>query len=79
MTKKIPNNWYHVFPVNDVEAHDLQSFDCKCDPEINYTDMVVVHNAFDKRDVLEEISSNVFGDRVFDDLEDEEYLGGMYE
>ena len=57
------NQWYHVFPMGDCEPHDLESFDCKCDPVIDYNDMMVVHNAFDKRHVMEQITETVFGGR----------------
>ena len=47
----------HVYPLNDLREHDLQSADCACNPRlliIQGSGMVVVHNAFDAREVLEQ-------------------------
>lgn len=63
----LTSSWYHVVPTNDLEEHDCESFDCKCNPDIHYDDMMVVHNAFDKRDVLEEISGLAFNERGKED------------
>ena len=45
----------HVYPVNDIEEHitDVDDVICKCKPvEING---IIIHNAFDGRDIIEEI------------------------
>ena len=50
------DNVWHVYPVNDLEPHDLKGFDCKCGVKIEIQPnggVVVTHNSFDKREVLE--------------------------
>jgi len=46
----------HVYPINDTEEHDLESSTCHCSPylEVVGGDLLVVHTAFDGRDVIEE-------------------------
>lgn len=50
----------HVYPLNDIDDHDTSSngHKCKCDPEIilENGEMIVVHNAFDGRELTEEDS-----------------------
>jgi hypothetical protein len=44
----------NVYPINDLEEHDLDST-CKCMPTIKeeYGQMIVVHNSFDCREAVE--------------------------
>lgn len=46
---------YHVHPTRDLEEHDLDGFECHCHPRIQEEEhgYVVIHNAFDKRELLE--------------------------
>ncbi len=46
----------HIHPLNDDEPHDLESTMCHCGPEIKIEDgeMIVVHNSFDRREIIEE-------------------------
>lgn len=44
----------HIFPVDDGHPH-VFSIECECCPTIN-NNGVVVHNAFDKRENLEQIT-----------------------
>jgi hypothetical protein len=41
----------HVFPINDIEEHDLGGTQCWCCPKIweSYGQIIVTHNAFDGR------------------------------
>lgn len=36
--------WQHCFPINEQNLHDLESFDCGCNPTISYDTKIVVHN-----------------------------------
>lgn len=51
-------NLVHVYPVNDIEDHETEVNDivCKCGPVLE--DGVIIHNAFDGRDIIEEIENN---------------------
>jgi hypothetical protein len=43
----------HVFPVNDLKEHDIESTQCTCIPQIIIEpdcDMIVIHNSFDGRE-----------------------------
>lgn len=61
MTGKIdsmahPNTW-HVYPQNDLKEHTLDGYECECQPKVTYSQddefVMVIHNAFDKRERLE--------------------------
>lgn len=45
---------WHILPVNDVEEHE-ESSTCKCEPRIEIAggDMLMIHNSFDGRELLE--------------------------
>ena len=47
----------HVYPLNDLEEHDLEGTQCKCEPRIiaePNAEMIVVHNSFDGREGVDE-------------------------
>jgi hypothetical protein len=45
-----------VIPKNDIKDHDEYSTTCACDPSVFFEngEMIVVHNAFDRRQDIEE-------------------------
>ena len=46
----------HVYPLDDLREHDLESDNCACHPRIKYVGdggKVVVHNSWDGREFLE--------------------------
>jgi len=45
--------WQHVYPVNDIAEHALGGFECECGPEIDFENNIIIHNAFDGRDLIE--------------------------
>jgi len=47
------DNWIHVIPKDDIKEHEL-SFICPCRPDIEWQDNIVTHNAFDKREAVEQ-------------------------
>jgi len=46
----------HVYPVGDEREHELQGTTCPCGPRVEWehAEAVVIHNAFDCREILEE-------------------------
>ena len=51
----------HILPVNDLEEHEELST-CKCRPEVEILengDLMVVHNSFDGREIIEELFNNL--------------------
>ena len=47
----------HILPINDLEEHEELST-CKCNPKIEFLengDMMIVHNSFDRREVIEQL------------------------
>lgn len=48
----------HVYPVNDSDTHDLHSTMCHCGPrvEFNAGEMIVWHNSFDGREIIEMVN-----------------------
>ena len=47
----------HVLPVNDLEPHDEEGTTCKCEPRVEFVEggMLVVHNSFDGREMIEQV------------------------
>ena len=54
----------HVYPVNDVREHDLESTMCECNPRIDWSgaEALVIHNAWDCREIHEELERLGFGE-----------------
>ena len=48
----------HVLPVNDLEPHDEEGTTCKCEPRVEFVEggMLVVHNSFDNREMIEQVN-----------------------
>ena len=46
----------HVVPVNDIKEHVEGDDDCPCNPRVEYvgSGYLVVHNAWDDRELLEQ-------------------------
>jgi hypothetical protein len=46
----------HVYPVNDSKPHILSGTDCPCKPrvEIEGATLVIIHNSWDNREIIEE-------------------------
>lgn len=47
-------SWNHVYPLNDLREHELSGKNCWCHPHIDEEDSIVIHNALDKREQLEQ-------------------------
>jgi len=50
---------YHILPINDIKEHE-ESTTCACSPKIEIIetgDIIVVHNAYDGREYIEELTS----------------------
>jgi hypothetical protein len=45
----------HVYPLNDLREHDLESTMCECEPRIDWdqSEAIVIHNSFDGRELEE--------------------------
>lgn len=58
---------WHVYPINDAESHDLEGYDCKCKPKVEYIReedrMIVVHNSFDGRECVEMANEILNGEK----------------
>lgn len=49
-------NMIHVYPTNDLEQHDLEGTQCKCNPQVIIepnAEIIIVHNSFDGREGVE--------------------------
>lgn len=46
---------FHIIPVLDIEEHEI-SAECECNPqlEIGTKGMILIHNAFDGREAIQE-------------------------
>lgn len=47
---------YHILPINDIKEHE-ESTICECEPKIEFIqgEMLIIHNAFDQREILEQV------------------------
>lgn len=48
--------YIHIYPLNDLIEHDLESRCCACNPTIYEDAKMVIHSAMDRREVFEKIS-----------------------
>jgi hypothetical protein len=48
---------FHVVPKDDIYKHKEIGYDCNCNPDVEFADnqIIVTHNAFDGRDLIEEV------------------------
>ena len=46
----------HVYPINDLKEHDTESHLCECEPRVDFELGIVVHNAYDLREIQEFIN-----------------------
>jgi hypothetical protein len=47
-----------IIPINDIKEHDEESTICECNPEVIFEngEMIIIHNAFDGRELEEQIN-----------------------
>lgn len=52
-------NGIHVYPIHDLLEHNSQTW-CECCPRVNYVngEMMIIHNAYDKRERYEHFRKN---------------------
>jgi hypothetical protein len=55
----------HVLPINDLEPHDEEGTICKCEPKVEFVEggMLVIHNAYDQREIIEQVNKILKGDK----------------
>lgn len=60
------DNDIHVYPVNDLQEHVLVGVDCPCDPDVEVigATLLIVHNAFDHREIIEQAIDIMNGEDV---------------
>lgn len=44
----------HIYPIGDEKEHDTESTGCHCDPIIDWEKSLVIHSAFDGRELIEQ-------------------------
>lgn len=54
----------HVYPLNDFHEHILEGADCPCGPavEVVGASLLIVHNAWDHREIIEQAIAIMNGD-----------------
>ncbi len=45
----------HVYPQNDLALHELEGKECPCLPRVEEDGQLIVHNSWDRREVLEHL------------------------
>lgn len=55
----------HILPVNDLEPHDEEGTTCKCEPRVEFVEggMLVIHNSYDHREIIEQVNKILEGDK----------------
>lgn len=58
------NNDQHVYPLNDLREHIIEGVDCPCNPtvEVVGANLLIIHNAFDHREIVEQAIEIMNGD-----------------
>jgi hypothetical protein len=51
----------HIYPINETERHVLEGYSCPCNPKIDWENELVIHRAFDHREVVEEANEILNG------------------
>ena len=62
----------HVYPVDDLYEHNLEGTDCTCNPFVDLENELVIHYAFDGRDLIAALE----GSSVIE-LPNGDYIGGI--
>ena len=52
------SEWQHIYPLKDDKKHELEGLCCDCNPKIDWDKLLVIHNAWDFREVKEELREN---------------------
>jgi hypothetical protein len=55
----------HILPKNDLEPHEEEGTICKCNPRVEFVEggMLVIHNAYDNREIIEQVNQILKGDQ----------------
>jgi hypothetical protein len=50
------DNDSHIYPINDLREHITVGVDCPCKPEVEVVgaSLLIIHNSFDHREIVEE-------------------------
>lgn len=56
---------WHILPINDIYTHE-ENTTCRCRPsiELENGDMIVIHNSFDGREYIEQLTDNIDYDKM---------------
>lgn len=56
----------HIYPLKDIWGHVTDGVDCPCQPEviIEGGEMLVVHSAFDHREIVEQALAYLNGEDI---------------
>jgi len=46
--------WKYVVPNDDFKGHAIESRECECEPKIDWENQIIIHNAFDHRECVEQ-------------------------
>lgn len=50
----------NIIPLNDLKEH-IEDNSCHCNPQIEFEndEMIVIHNSYDKREFIEQLTENI--------------------
>ena len=51
---------FHILPINDIDEHQ-ETIHCKCKPNVVIKNecTLIIHNAFDKREFVENLTEDI--------------------
>ena len=54
-----------IVPNNDIKPHDDFKTTCECEPKVIFEngEMIVIHNAFDNREIIEQVNKILDGSK----------------
>lgn len=47
----------HIYPINDLQPHELTGTQCPCGPRVDWENQQVIHRSWDGRELAEEASA----------------------
>jgi hypothetical protein len=49
---------FAIVPTNDIRDHKDYDTTCECEPKVVFEngEMIIIHNAFDQREIIEELN-----------------------
>lgn len=54
--------WQYIVPNDDLKGHGIEDRECECSPRIDWEHRLLIHDAFDHRECVEQAKAIVNGE-----------------